>query len=240
MVAGAVIQPPTRHTVQLSFPLNHLNSGWLAFDNVMAGLAGPLAAVNSSVAPIQRRSYSLAGQRIAVRVSGDPDGSDNGLFFVYSDHLGSTSVLANSSNGLVSGSTARYHPFGAYRTTPTQTISDRQYTGHAHNDDLGLIYMNARYYVGSIGRFASADSIVPGADDPQLWNRYSFVLNNPLQYVDPMGQCSQVASINGNEETLMPNPQDSECWSLTHQIYGEFGSYGLQYAALIAYNLEQL
>jgi hypothetical protein len=68
MVAGAVIQPPTRHTVQLSFPLNHFNSGWLAFDNVMAGLAGPLAAVNSSVAPIQRSSYSLAGQAMAVRV----------------------------------------------------------------------------------------------------------------------------------------------------------------------------
>jgi RHS repeat-associated protein len=54
-------------------------------------------------------------------------------------------------------------------------------------NDLGLIYMNARYYVGSIGRFASADTIVPDPANPQSFNRYSYVLNRPLSFIDPTG-----------------------------------------------------
>jgi RHS repeat-associated protein len=103
--------------------------------------------------------------------------------------LGSSSVLVTSSNGVVPGSTARYYPFGAYRTTPSQTITDRQFTGHQHNDDLGLIYMNARFYVPGIGRFASADTIVPDPTNPQQFNRYTYVLNNPMVYTDPTGHC---------------------------------------------------
>jgi RHS repeat-associated protein len=53
---------------------------------------------------------------------------------------------------------------------------------------LGGIYdFNARFYDPAIGRFLSADSIVPGAGNPQAFNRYSFVLNRPLNLVDPSG-----------------------------------------------------
>jgi hypothetical protein len=38
-----------------------------------------------------------------------------------------------------------------------------------------------------INRFLSADTVVPGAGNPQAWNRYSYVLNNPLRYTDPTG-----------------------------------------------------
>jgi RHS repeat-associated protein len=113
---------------------------------------------------------------------------NNGLFYYLTDHLGSTSVLLTSSNGIKGGSTTRYHPFGSYRgTAPSQTVTDRNYTGHAHNDDLGLIYMNARYYLPSIGRFLSADTLVPDPSNPQQYNRYTYVLNNPLRFTDPTG-----------------------------------------------------
>jgi hypothetical protein len=49
------------------------------------------------------------------------------------------------------------------------------------------MYFNARYYSQTLGRFVSADSIVPGAGEPQAFNRYAFVLNNPLKYTDPTG-----------------------------------------------------
>jgi RHS repeat-associated protein len=53
---------------------------------------------------------------------------------------------------------------------------------------LGGIYdFNARMYDPAIGRFLSADTIVPGAGDPQSFNRFAFVRNNPLKYVDPSG-----------------------------------------------------
>ncbi|MEP7134620.1 MAG: RHS repeat-associated core domain-containing protein [Chloroflexota bacterium] len=38
-----------------------------------------------------------------------------------------------------------------------------------------------------INRFLSADTIVPGAANPQALNRYSYTLNNPLRYTDPTG-----------------------------------------------------
>jgi RHS repeat-associated protein len=61
------------------------------------------------------------------------------------------------------------------------------FTGHRENRDIGLTYMNARFYVPSIARFASADTIVPDREDPQSFNRYSYVYNNPLRFTDPSG-----------------------------------------------------
>jgi hypothetical protein len=61
--------------------------------------------------------------------------------------------MSDVNGNLVPDSVARYTPFGDWRTEPgtNPEITDRGYTGHAHNNsganDLGLIYMNARYYV---------------------------------------------------------------------------------------------
>ncbi|MCB0036462.1 MAG: hypothetical protein KDE51_20660 [Anaerolineales bacterium] len=50
--------------------------------------------------------------------------------------------------------------------------------------------MNSRWYDGSIGRFISADSIVPDPTNPQSFNRYSYTYNNPVKYTDPSGHCA--------------------------------------------------
>ena len=95
-----------------------------------------------------------------------------------------------SEGNKVANSTKFFTPFGEYRiqtTSPTDDITDRGYTGHKHNDDIGLIYMNARYYVPEIGRFASADTIIPDQANPQAFNRFSYVRNNPLNLIDPSG-----------------------------------------------------
>ena len=137
---------------------------------------------STSVKQIDRLTLSLAGQPVAVLVSGDVT-ERNGTYYFMNAHpsaalgtgLGSTRALLNSNNGIVDNAITHYHPlrqaqcrlFGSYRgDTPAQQLTDQGFTGHKHNDDLGLIYMNARYYVGSIGRFASADTIVP---DPMMW-----------------------------------------------------------------------
>ena len=78
---------------------------------------------------IKRRTYMLAGQAIAIQVSGDPTTGNNGIFYYLTDHLGSTSMLINESNGGASGSRTRYLPYGAWRTAPTQAIGDRAYAG---------------------------------------------------------------------------------------------------------------
>jgi hypothetical protein len=49
------------------------------------------------------------------------------------------------------------------------------------------MYYRARYYHPALGRFVQADTIVPDPANPQSLNRYAYVLNNPLRYVDPTG-----------------------------------------------------
>ncbi|HRQ37624.1 MAG TPA: RHS repeat-associated core domain-containing protein [Chloroflexota bacterium] len=134
---------------------------------------------------------------MATRVTGDPELDNNGIFFIHSDHLGSTSLLSYGYNldgtqhaqagQPVPGSDGRYLPFGGWRTQPTAGLTDRGFTGHKMNDDLGLIYMNARYYSPYINRFVSTDSIVPDPTNPQSYNRYSYGYNNPVKYQDPTG-----------------------------------------------------
>ena len=78
-------------------------------------------------------------------------------------------------------------PFGGYRTAPTADDTDRGHTGHLHTDGIGLIYMNARFYVGANGRFASADTLIPDPGSSQGFNRYSYSYNNPINFQDPSG-----------------------------------------------------
>jgi RHS repeat-associated protein len=62
-------------------------------------------------------------------------------------------------------------------------------TGKERDAETGLDYFLARYYSGAQGRFLSVDPENAGAKhaDPQSWNAYSYALNNPLRYVDPLG-----------------------------------------------------
>jgi RHS repeat-associated protein len=65
-----------------------------------------------------------------------------------------------------------------------------RYTGKERDAESGLDYFGARYYSSNMGRFSSPDpsglaSVNPA--NPQSWNLYSYVLNNPLINVDPTG-----------------------------------------------------
>ena len=135
----------------------------------------------------RRTSYAAAGQTVATRITSVPSQADDGLYYTYNDHLGSNSLMTTKSGSVVAGSLAKFAPFGGYRTIPTQTLTDLGFTGHKENRDIGLTYMNARYYVPEIGRFASADTLVPEPSLPQSFNRYSYVNNNGLIYTDPSG-----------------------------------------------------
>lgn len=55
-------------------------------------------------------------------------------------------------------------------------------------------YMHARIYIPQEGRFASPDALGGSPFLPQTWNRYSYVTNMPLMYVDPFGMSSEPAA----------------------------------------------
>ncbi|CAC9977428.1 hypothetical protein, partial [uncultured Gammaproteobacteria bacterium] len=66
-------------------------------------------------------------------------------------------------------------------------LTNRGFTGHEHIDEMGFIHMNGRVYDPQIGRFLSADPYIQDPYNTQSYNRYSYVINNPLKYTDPTG-----------------------------------------------------
>ncbi len=151
-----------------------------------------------SLPVIQRSTYSIAGQAAALRVvekDANNTVTSNELVYIHSDHLGSTSAMSDNMGVAVPNSTARYTPFGDWRTEPTADLTDRGYTGHKSNnigsDGIGLIYMNARYYVPNTNRWLSPDSIIPNPANPQSFNRYSYTRNNPVNLFDPDGHAAR-------------------------------------------------
>jgi len=96
-----------------------------------------------------------------------------------------TSSLTTDSAGNVI-SELRYTAWGEVRTQAGTTSTSYTYTGQYSNTaDFGLMFYNARWYDSQLGRFAQADSIVPGG--VQGYDRYAYVNNNPVMYTDPTG-----------------------------------------------------
>ena len=133
--------------------------------------------------------YSFGGQKVAQRQS---TGGSSTLSWLISDHLGSTNVTANANGSLQSE--MRYAPFGETRYTNGVTPSDYRYTGQLNQPELGLYYYVARWYDPQLGRFIQADTVVPDPGDAKAFDRYSYVINNPINLNDPSGHCYNFTS----------------------------------------------
>jgi len=81
----------------------------------------------------------------------------------------------------------RYLPFGETRWAWGVMPTDRRYTGQRELAGVGLYDYNARMYWPAAGRFVSADTVVPDPHNPQQFNRYAYVVNNPLKHTDSSG-----------------------------------------------------
>lgn len=120
-----------------------------------------------------------------------------GTNYLTADHLGTPRVITKADATVKSRHD--YLPFGeelfealGVRTLPQGYASDtvrQKFTQYERDAESGLDYARARYYASGGGRFTSPDPFMGSArlGSPQSWNRYSYVLNNPLAYTDPLG-----------------------------------------------------
>jgi RHS repeat-associated protein len=133
-----------------------------------------------------KKYYYAGGTRIALW-----DSSTNAVYYLLGDHLGSTSIAANGTTGAWYAE-QRYKSWGEQRyPSGASTLPTRhRFTGQVENSEIGLYFYGARMYSSVLGRFLSADTLVPSASDPQQLNRYAYGLNNPVKYVDPSGHCA--------------------------------------------------
>jgi RHS repeat-associated protein len=137
------------------------------------------------------KKYYYAG---SVRVAENNGGT---LHFLLTDHLGSTATTTDANGNRVTE--LRYLPFGDTRYNPGGQITTYRFTGQRWDSGTGLYWYNSRWYDPLIGRFIQADTLVPQPGNPQSLNRYSYVRNNPLRFVDPSGMAECAAG-------------DQQCW----------------------------
>jgi RHS repeat-associated protein len=114
------------------------------------------------------------------------------VLYVHADHLGGTAIATNDAGTVVRK--VKYGIFGEVRGNaietgaPATTPDPREkFTGQRYDAATALYYYGARYYDPGLGRFIQADPIVPEPFDPQSFNRYAYVKNEPLTSVDPTG-----------------------------------------------------
>ncbi|MDY7078092.1 MAG: RHS repeat-associated core domain-containing protein [Chloroflexota bacterium] len=138
--------------------------------------------------PLQWRTY-LPLVMSGYDGSGSPPAGDEPPPLTPSGPIYVSPPDAPAPGTVVAGSETRYAPYGEVRTggEAVAGLTDFTYTGQQVDRDTGLMYYNARFYDPALGRFISADTIVPEPGNPQDLNRYTYVRNNPLLYTDPAG-----------------------------------------------------
>ena len=124
------------------------------------------------------------GRRVARR---SLTGSEP-IYYYFSDHLGTHSIVTDGYGDVENESD--FSPYGE-EIFITDTLSPQNYkfTGKERDAESGLDYFGFRHYAPSLGRFMKPDEPFADQDEanPQSWNLYSYVRNNPLRYIDPTG-----------------------------------------------------
>lgn len=124
--------------------------------------------------------YIRAGTEIIASKKGSSDKR-----FYHNDHLGSVNVITDG-NGLQI-QVNEYDPWGKISRSEGAADSTHAFTSQELDSEGNIHYYGGRYYNQDVGRFVSPDPFVQQSDDPQNLNRYSYVINNPQNYIDPSG-----------------------------------------------------
>ncbi len=116
--------------------------------------------------------------------------------YTVTDMLGSPRVISDGNGNIISR--RDFMPFGEEinnlggrsASVGYQVDNVRQkFTGYQRDDETNLDFAEARYYNSQNGRFTAVDPLLASGKsaDPQTFNRYAYVMNNPLVLVDPSG-----------------------------------------------------
>lgn len=136
-----------------------------------------------------------------VEAWGVPSGSSAAsVQWLVSDQLGTPRMIIDQTGSLANVRRHDYLPFGeelfmpvggrsaAQGYTPGDSVR-QQFTAKERDVETGLDYFGARCYASVQGRFTAIDPTMESISgtNPQSWNRYAYVFNNPLRYIDPLG-----------------------------------------------------
>jgi RHS repeat-associated protein len=141
--------------------------------------------------------YDASGALAEEYTQNIPQNTNPQTIYMTADVLGSPRINTNQKGEVVARHD--YLPFGDEIVGLGQRNAEQKYavtdgvrqkfTGYQKDEETGLDFAQARYYGNGLGRFTSVDPAIESikANLPQSWNRYVYVLNNPLRYADPDG-----------------------------------------------------
>lgn len=193
-------------------------------------------------------SYVYAGSRLLSTETSGPVTN-----YLTTDHLGSPRINTDGSGNV----SARhdYLPFGeeitstltAQRSSYGSDSIRQKFTGYERDGESGLDFAQARYFVSLLGRFTTTDPLLDSGriEEPQTWNRYAYVLNNPLNHVDTTGlyeckgtkdQCSQFESRLSEAKDNLQKIKDPDQYKKVNNSLMAYGSKNDKNGVFIAFN----
>ena len=135
------------------------------------------------------------------------------------DGLGSTRLLTNYPTPTVA-ECDDYYPFGEQVSCGGTSTTTHKFTGYERDTESGLDNAQARYNSSSLGRFMSPDPIgnfIADATNPQSWNMYTYVENDPTAMIDPSGLCGADTYFGWDYGAIV---NSNPCWDLWALLSG--------------------
>jgi RHS repeat-associated protein len=167
------------------------------------------------VAPLTNETtifvYDAGGKMVAEYSTVTASQSEAKISYLTNDHLGSPRITTDATGKVISR--RDFMPFGEeiQRVSYGADSVRQKFTGYERDTETDLDFAQARMYANKLGRFTTVDPydiniekqyatdydeanqmLFEYITKPLHWNRYSYTLNNPLNYVDPSGELEEV------------------------------------------------
>jgi RHS repeat-associated protein len=154
-----------------------------------------------------QRAYVYGGGKLVAMQA-----TDGQFYWLHTNHLGNSRAMTDTSGNLIYK--GQFDPYGTTLTewsgSGNTNLNSKKFTGYERDSATGLDYAQARMYNSGRGRFMTPDPIgLKGSNHkiPQSLNRYSYVGNDPINFIDPGGMIACPASVCGG-------PDYSVLWDL--------------------------
>jgi RHS repeat-associated protein len=165
--------------------------------------------------------YDAASKLIGEYSTVVQTGSSAKTVYTTNDHLGSPRINTDATGQVISRHD--YHPFGEEISTAARTAAlgytadniRQKFTLYERDNETDLDFAQARYYNSLHGRFNTVDPMFESMETalPQSMNRYTYVLNNPLFFIDPNGELWIIVEGQQNPQWVDKCPKNTICYT---------------------------
>ncbi len=155
----------------------------------------------------------------------------NKKFYLFNAH-GDVTQLTDASGNVIKN--YEYDAFGNEKNSDPNDTNVFRYSGEYFDKENGTIYLRARYYDPTIGRFITEDSYTGKDADPLSLNLYTYCHNDGVNYFDPTGHKDVVTTFTGTY--LQSNGQVCINVDTNKVVWGTRGNVAIKNYRILDYD----